>query len=134
MIYVVDDDVNVRDGFTMLLNSAGYECTCFESAEKFLMNYKKDARDLLILDMHLIGMSGCTLLEKLKEKGLHLPVIVITAFDEPKYRECCREYGVLAYLRKPVDGEALLDIIKYNLENQISNNFNISSQTKRSNV
>jgi FixJ family two-component response regulator len=72
--------------------------------------------------MHLTGMNGCMLLEKLHEKGLHLPVIVITAFDEPKYRECCREYGVLAFLRKPVDGEALLDIIKYNLESQLSAN------------
>jgi FixJ family two-component response regulator len=131
MIYIVDDDPNVRDGFTMLLKSAGYECSCFESAEMFLKQYEARAKDFLILDMQLIGMNGCTLLEKLKEKGLHLPVIVITAFDEPKYRECCREYGVLAFLRKPVDGEALLDIIKYNLENQLSNN-KISLQTKRS--
>ena len=126
MVYIVDDDQNVRDGFTILLRSSGYECRCFASAEEFLKNYKKQDRDLLILDMHLIGMNGCTLLEKLEEKGLHLPVIVITAFDEPKYRECCREYGVLAFLRKPVDGEALLDIIKYNLEIQLSTN-NISS-------
>ena len=63
-------------------------------------------------------MNGCALLEKMDMKGLHLPVIVITAFDEPKYRECCKEYGVIAYLRKPVDSEALIDIIKYNLENQ----------------
>jgi len=126
MVYIVDDDQHVRDGFTVLLKSAGYECSAFDSAEEFLKNYKKQARDLLILDMHLIGINGCTLLEKLEEEGLHLPVIVITAFDEPKYRECCREYGVLAFLRKPVDGEALLDIIKYNLESQLSTN-NISS-------
>jgi len=122
MIYLVDDDVNVRDGFTMLFKSAGYECSCFESAEMFLKQYKARAKDLLILDMHLIGINGCTLLEKLEEMGLHLPVIVITAFDAPKYRDCCREYGVLAYLCKPVDGEALLDIIKYNLEIQLSTN------------
>ena len=122
MIYIVDDDPNVRDGFTMLFKSAGYECSCFESAEEFLKNYDPGVKDILILDMHLIGINGCTLLEKLDEKGMHLPVIVITAFDAPKYRECCREYGVLAYLRKPVDGEALLDIIKYNLEIQLSTN------------
>ena len=134
MIYIIDDDQNVRDGFLMLLKSAGYECSCFESAEEFLKNYKAGVKDLLILDMHLIGMTGCTLLEKLEEKGMHLPVIVITAFDAPKYRECCKEYGVLAYLRKPVDGEALLDIIKYKLDIQISTHLNISSQSKRSNV
>jgi FixJ family two-component response regulator len=122
MIYIVDDDPNVRDGFMMLLKSAGYKCNCFESAEEFLKGYKAGLKDLIILDMHLIGMNGCKLLEKMDKKGLHLPVIVITAFDEPKYRDSSREYGVLAFLRKPVDGEALLDIIKYNLENQLSTN------------
>ncbi len=66
MVYIIDDDQNVRDGFMMLLKSAGYECSCFESAEEFLKNYKPGARDLLILDMHLIGMNGCTFLEKLE--------------------------------------------------------------------
>jgi len=126
MIYVVDDDVNVRDGFMMLLKSAGYKCSCFESAEEFLKNYKAGLKDLIILDMHLIGMNGRKLLEKMDKKGLHLPVIVITAFDELKYRDSSREYGVLAFLRKPVDGEALLDIIKYNLESHLSTN-NVSS-------
>jgi FixJ family two-component response regulator len=122
MIYIIDDDQHVRDGFTVLLKSAGYECSAYDSAEMFLKYYKTGTNDLIILDMHLIGINGCALLEKLEEKGLHLPIIVITAFDEPKYRECCREYGVLAFLRKPVDGEALLDIIKYNLESQLSTN------------
>ena len=126
MVYIVDDDQNVRDGFTMLLKSSGYECKCFESAEEFLQSYKIGAGDLLILDMHLNVMNGCTLLEKLNKKGLHLPVIVISAFDEPKYRECCREYGVLAFLRKPVDSSALIDLIRYNLESQLSNNNHLS--------
>jgi two-component system, LuxR family, response regulator FixJ len=132
MVYIIDDDQHVRDGFTVLLKSAGYECSAFDSAEKFLNGYKTGMNDMIILDMHLIGINGCTLLEQLDEKGMHLPVIVITAFDSPKYRERCREYGVLAFLRKPVDGEALLDLIRYNLDIQIPTNINISSQTKRS--
>ena len=134
MLYIIDDDQNVRDGFMMLLKSAGYECSCFESAEELLKNYKSGARDFLILDMQLTGMNGCILLEKMHKLGLHLPVIVVTAFDEPRYRECCREYEVLAYLRKPIDGEALIDLIKLNLDIHIPTNSNISSQTKRSNV
>ena len=46
--------------------------------------------------------------------------IVITGFDDSKYRECCKKYGVLAFLRKPVDGEALLDIIKYNFSHVVN--------------
>jgi two-component system response regulator FixJ len=134
MIYIIDDDQNVRDGFAILLKSAGYECSSFESAEEFLKNYKTGASDLLILDIHLSGMNGNSLLEYLVKKGLHLPVIIITAYDEQSSREAAKKYGVLAYLRKPVDGEALIDLVKYNLDIQKSNYLNISSQTKRSNV
>ena len=132
MVYIIDDDQNVRDGFTLLLKSAGFESSCFISGEEFLKSYKSGPNDLVILDIHLPGINGCTLLEKINNKGLHLPVIVVTAFDEPKYRECCRDYGVMAYLRKPVDGEALIDIIKYKLDIHRPTNNNISSQTKRS--
>ena len=120
MVYIVDDDPHVRDAFLMLLHSAGYKCKGFNNAEKFLNTYKKDLNDLLILDMHLNEINGCTLLEKLTEEGFYLPVIVITGFDDSKYRECCKKYGVLAFLRKPVDGEALLDIIKYNFSHVVN--------------
>lgn len=115
MIYIVEDEQSISNGFMMLLKSAGYECKSFITAEKFLASYHPTLNDLLILDMQLSGMNGCKLLETLEERKLHLPVIVITSFDEPKYRQCSRDHGAIAYLRKPVDGEALLDIIQYKL-------------------
>jgi two-component system, LuxR family, response regulator FixJ len=134
MVFIIDDDQNVRDGFAMLLKSAGYECSSFESAEEFLKNYKAGANDLLILDIHLSGMNGNSLLEYLVKKGLHLLVIIITAYDEKSSRQAAKNYGALAYLRKPVDSEALIDLVKYHLDIQIPNHNNISSQSKRSNV
>lgn len=134
MIHIVDDDPNVRDGFTILLKSAGLECSSFESAELFLANYKAESNDLLILDIHLNGMNGNSLLENLMKKGIRLPVIIITAYDEKSSRESAKNYGALAYLRKPVDSTALIDLVKYNVDIQILNNTNISIQTKRSNV
>ena len=134
MIYIIDDDQNVRDGFMMLLKSAGYKCSSFESAEEFLKNYEAGANDLLILDIHLNGMNGNSLLEYLVKKGFHLPVIIITAYDEQSSREAAKKYGALAYLRKPVDSAALIDLVKYNLDIQLPTNLNNSSQTKRSNV
>jgi CheY-like chemotaxis protein len=58
-------------------------------------------------------MNGCDLLRKFKEDGIYIPVIVVTAFDEPQSREACKQYEVIEFLRKPVDSEALLDIINY---------------------
>ena len=48
----------------MLLKSVGFDCSCFESAEEFLKNYKSGINDLIILDIHLAGMNGLTLIRK----------------------------------------------------------------------
>jgi FixJ family two-component response regulator len=113
MIYLVDDDKSVRRAFEMFLKSAGLGFQSFESADKFLTEYTPVKQDILVLDLNLPGMSGYELLKKFKQGGIHIPVIVVTAFDEPQSRKYCREYGVKAYMRKPVDGEALIDMIKY---------------------
>lgn len=115
MIYIIDDDLHVRRGFGILLKSAGYESKSFASAEEFLEQSKPGSGDLLILDYHMPGMNGCNLLEYFLEKKLHIPVIIITAFDDEISRACAKKYGALAYLRKPVDGEALIDLIKYSV-------------------
>jgi FixJ family two-component response regulator len=113
MIYLIDDDKSVRRGFELFLKSEGMEYKSFEGAEDFCSEFKHDKAELLILDLSLPGMKGCDLLEKLHSDGIHIPVIVVTAFDDPQNREFCRNHGVKAYLTKPVDGIALIDTIKY---------------------
>ena len=113
MIYLIDDDKSVRRGFEMFLKSAEMDNRSFGNAEDFLSVVKPGEKDILILDLHLPGINGCDLLKKMNLDNIHIPVIVVTAFDDLQSRECCRQYGVKAYLRKPVDGEALSDMIKY---------------------
>lgn len=120
MIHIIDDDKEIRDGFKMLLKSAGYDCNAFESAENFLKNYNAESLDLLILDIHLPGMNGCSLLEYFREKKMQLPVIIITGYDEQSTRIAAKNYGALAYLRKPVDSSALLDLIKFSYANKLN--------------
>ena len=120
MIYIIDDNLNVRDGFMILLKSAGFESRDYASAEKFLSNYKPEKNDLIILDIHLEGMSGLELLKKLDDKKIHLPVVIITAYDDHTTRVAAKKYGALAYFRKPVDSEALIDVIKYNINYHIN--------------
>ena len=117
MIYLIDDDKSVRRAFELFLRSAGLEFQSFESANKFISGFQPGAKDILILDLNLPGMSGYDLLKKFKQDGILIPVIVVTAFDEPQSRACCREYGVKEYLRKPVDGEDLVEIIHKTIEN-----------------
>jgi FixJ family two-component response regulator len=115
MIYIIDDDKYVRRGFEILFKSAGFEYTSFSSAEEFLEVLHAVANDMIILDLHMRGMSGCELLEHLAKNNIYLPVIIVTAFDELASRECAKNYGAVAYLRKPVDSEALIDLIKYSV-------------------
>jgi len=121
MIYIIDDDQNVRDGFMMLLKSAGYKCSCFESAEDFLRDFHSEANDVLVLDIHLPGMNGNSLLELLLKKRLYLPVIIVTAYDDQATRILAKDYGARAYFRKPVDSEALIDAIRFNIQQNINN-------------
>lgn len=132
MIYIIDDDKQVREGFMILLKSAGFNYSSFENAAEFLSYYKPDDHDLLIMDLQMPSQTGCNLLEILHEKGILLPVIIITAHDDKASRECAKKYGAIAYLRKPVDSEALLDLIRYQFDFKILPNKIISSPTKRS--
>jgi FixJ family two-component response regulator len=116
VIYIVDDDKYVLRGFQILLRSEGLESTVCECVEEFIKSWNQDENDLLILDMHMPGMNGCNLLEYLENKNLHLPVIIVTAYDEQASRNCSKRYGTLAYLLKPVEGEILLNLIKNSLQ------------------
>jgi FixJ family two-component response regulator len=126
MIYIIDDDQNIRDAFLILLKSSGYKCSCYGTAEELLKNYTAGINDLIILDIHLAGMDGITLLEKMDKRKMHLPVIIVTAYDDQATRDAAKNYGALAYFRKPVDSAALIDAIKYHSDTQKSTNPNIS--------
>jgi FixJ family two-component response regulator len=112
MVYIIDDDESVRRGLKYLLKSAGFECIAFEGAQKFLEFWRPGDYGILILDIHMPGMNGYDLMEHLIKRKLHLPVIILTAYDDPESIAISEKYGVLAYLRKPFDDEALIHSIK----------------------
>ena len=127
MIYIIDDDKQVREGYMILLKSAGLANSSFENPGEFLKYYKPDDHDLLIMDFNMPNQTGCNLLEILHEKSLLLPVIIITAHDNKASRKKAKKYGAIAYLRKPVDGAALIDLIKYKLDSITSTKIKLST-------
>jgi len=111
LVSIVDDDLSVRRALRRLVESAGYTVETFASAREFLDSAPSHQTACLVLDVHLGGMSGFELRERLSARGVALPIIFITAYDDTSTRERARQPGVIAYLRKPFDGGALLDAI-----------------------
>lgn len=110
-VAVVDDDHSVRRALRRLLRSADLDTEAYGSGHEFLNALTTAAPDCLVLDLQMPEMSGLELQQRLKDTGTRLPVVIVTGHDEPGMRARCMAAGVSAYLRKPIDGKALLEAI-----------------------
>jgi len=111
VISIVDDDLSVRRALRRLVGSAGYLVETFASAQEFLGSTRQAAIGCLVLDVHMDGMSGFELQERLVSDRREIPIIFITAHDDAGTRERIRTSGAAGYLSKPFDPQALLDVI-----------------------
>jgi FixJ family two-component response regulator len=108
---VVDDDSSVRRGLERLLRSAGFSVVTFASAEQFLALCPQEMLSCVILDVHLGGMSGLELLARLTGAHSTLPVILMTAHDDPQTNGALEQSGAAACMRKPFDDRVLIGAI-----------------------
>lgn len=113
LVYIVDDDESVRTGLSRLMRSAGFEAKAFESAEEFLKRLQTERPGCILLDITMPGATGLDVQARLKEQGVSLPVIAVSARDDEETRRLARVLGVQFFLRKPVDDQALLDAIAW---------------------
>jgi FixJ family two-component response regulator len=111
-VFVVDDDESIRRALKRLLGSNGYQAVTFESAEDFLESRPVQCECCLILDIRLTGMSGFDLLHNLASSGVKLPVIFMTACDNPEWQQTAEKEGAVAYLRKPFSEQSLLNAVR----------------------
>jgi FixJ family two-component response regulator len=112
MIAVVDDDESVRKSLIRILIAAGFSAHGFASGETFLQSsWKLDPPECLLLDVQMPGLTGPEAHDILNSTGAKFPVIIISSDDSPSNREQCMHRGALAYLRKPIDVEALLKVV-----------------------
>jgi FixJ family two-component response regulator len=115
-VFIVDDDLAIREGLCDLLESAGMETRHFATAEDFLRNYRAQTAGCLVLDVRLPGMSGTELQGKLVELGLTIPVIIMTAHgDMPMVRKVLKS-GAVDFLIKPFQDEELLQTVERAIE------------------
>ena len=110
VVFVVDDDVRVRDALSSLLASAGLEVTAFATASEFLAADKPDTATCLILDLELPDIHGLELQKELAEREAP-PIVFITGHGDIASSVKAMKAGAVEFLSKPFDDDALLRAI-----------------------
>jgi FixJ family two-component response regulator len=110
-VCIIDDDESVRVATTCLLRSLGHVVRTFASAEEFLNSPYLDEAACLIVDVNMPRMSGLELQTRLREKGVALPIIFITAYPEERARTRALKAGAICYLDKPFDSATLIECL-----------------------
>jgi FixJ family two-component response regulator len=108
VLAVLDDEPEMRKALRRLLTGRGYCVEEYAHGNDLLTGLGSRPLDCLLLDLHMAEVSGFDVLEAFRSRHIHVPVIVITAHDEPGTAERVRSLGAAAYLKKPVDRDALL--------------------------
>jgi len=116
LISIVDDDEALRVSLEDLIRSVGFRVQGFSSAEAFLRSNQVQTTDCLILDVRMPGMTGLGLQRDLRSENADLPIIFITAYQNPDVRAQALEAGAVAFLYKPFYEEDLIDAINAALE------------------
>ena len=113
LVYLVDDDASVREGLTLLLESAGLAVSAHARAEDMLAAYLPCVPACLVLDLALPGHSGLELQEMLLARGFHPPIIFLTGHGDVPAAVKALKLGAMDFLQKPViDPQTLLDRVE----------------------
>lgn len=110
-VVIVDDDAQLRRAVARFLKASGFQTRSFSSGESFFASAFTPA-DWNIFDIHMPGMSGFDLAERLHSLGIRTPIIFITARDDTASRERACSLGAVGFLVKPFDSDALLGLLQ----------------------
>jgi len=121
IVMIVDDDNSIRRAVRRLMKSFGFAVETFASAEEFLGSDRLEKTSCLILDVHMPGMNGLELQERLVASNSEIPIIFITAFTDERARLQALKAGAVGYLAKPFADDELLNCIHTALKLPVGN-------------
>ncbi len=112
VVHIVDDDAAVREAIAFLLSVADMKARIYDSAEALLEQLDQLESGCIVTDVRMPGMNGLELIARLNELGLSHPVIVLTGHADVPLAVAAMKAGVVDFLEKPVDDEALLAAVR----------------------
>jgi len=111
LLAVVDDEESVRRALARMLSASQFEVDVFASGREFLDSLRTRLPDCVILDYQMPGLTGRDVQRQLGLAHIRVPIIVVTAHDQPALREQCLADGAVAYLAKPLHRERLVGLV-----------------------
>ena len=121
IVFVVDDDDQVRKAVLTLVQAMGVKSEGYASAEEFLEAYEGQRPACLVTDVRMLGMSGLELQEELRQQGVNLSVVVLTAFATTPTTVRAMRNGALTLMEKPCQDDELWDAIRAGLAADVRN-------------
>lgn len=116
VVFVVDDDVSVRESLELLIRSAGWQSETFESAREFLACPRPVVPNCLILDVNLPDLNGLDLQQSVSVERTDMPIIFVTGYGDVPMTVKAMKAGAAEFLMKPFSNEVLLTAIEQALE------------------
>lgn len=120
VVHVVDDDPDMRDSLTFLMQSVGLSVKAYASATEFLAMYRDDRPGCLLFDVRMPEISGLELYERLVEQGVRLPVIFMTAFADVPMAVRALKSGAIEFIEKPFHRQSLLERVQRAISDDIA--------------
>ena len=116
VVFVVDDDVSVRESLRSLIEESGWRAETFGSAEEFLARPRASVPNCLVLDVALRDLSGLDLQQRVATDRSEMPVIFVTGYGDVSVTVRAMKAGALEFLTKPFRDDVLLDAVRHALE------------------
>jgi len=120
LVHVVDDDADVRESLSMLLDSVDIRVATYPDADTFLTQFEAQpgVPSCLLLDVRMPGMSGMAMLERLHDDQVHLPVIMLTGHGDIPMSVRAMKLGAVDFVTKPFNHQKLLDLVQSVLQDE----------------
>src|SRR5216683_5334494 len=116
IVFVVDDDISVRESLELLIRSEGWQPETFESAQEFLAHPRALVPSCLVLDVSLPGLNGLELQKRVAVERTDMPIIFITGYGDVPMTVQAMKAGAVEFLTKPFGDDVLLSAIRHALE------------------
>jgi FixJ family two-component response regulator len=120
IVFVVDDDVSVRESLELLIRFAGWQVETFASAQEFLARARVLVPTCLVLDVSLPDLNGLDLQKLVAVDRIDMPIIFITGYGDVPTTVQAMKAGAVEFLTKPIDDDVLLSAIRHAIERSVA--------------